>query len=59
VGNAYCGGFVVGYVESGGDPVVAGKYGTVSATFTLEQRGIPRLDPTNNPNLAKIRLVGL
>lgn len=44
-GNAYCGGFVVGYVESGGDPLTAGRYGAVSATFTLAQVGIPRLGP--------------
>lgn len=42
-GNAYCGGFVVGYVESGGDVALAGQYGTVSATFTLAQVGVPRL----------------
>lgn len=43
-GNAYCGGFVVGYVESGGDPEIAGQYGAVSATFALAQVGLPRLD---------------
>jgi sugar/nucleoside kinase (ribokinase family) len=42
-GNAYCGGVVVGYVESGGDPLVAGRYGAVSATFALAQVGLPRL----------------
>ncbi|GAB4434635.1 MAG: hypothetical protein Kow0031_16380 [Anaerolineae bacterium] len=40
-GNAYCGGFVVGYVESGGDAVTAGRYGAVSATFALAQVGVP------------------
>jgi sugar/nucleoside kinase (ribokinase family) len=44
-GNAYCGGFVVGYVESGGDLLAAGRYGTVSATFALAQVGIPHLGP--------------
>ena len=39
-GNAYCGGFVVGYVESGGDSLVAGRYGTVSSTFALTQVGV-------------------
>ena len=39
-GNAYCGGFVVGYVESGGDPLVAGRYGTISSTFALSQVGV-------------------
>jgi sugar/nucleoside kinase (ribokinase family) len=42
-GNSYCGGFIVGYVESGGDPLTAGRYGTISATFTLSQIGAPRL----------------
>jgi sugar/nucleoside kinase (ribokinase family) len=44
-GNAYCGGFIVGYAESGGDPLVAGQCGTVSATFALAQVGLPRLGP--------------
>lgn len=44
-GNAYCGGFVVGYIESDGDPLLAGAYGTVSASFTLEQVGVPHLPP--------------
>ncbi len=43
VGNAYCGAFVVGYLESGGDPVVGSQYGSVSASFTLAQVGVPRL----------------
>jgi len=40
-GNAYCGGFVVGFVESGGQVRVAGQYGAVSATFALAQVGVP------------------
>ncbi len=39
-GNAYCGGFLVGYTESGGDPLSAGRYGAVSATFALAQVGV-------------------
>ncbi|MDX1522004.1 MAG: PfkB family carbohydrate kinase, partial [Anaerolineae bacterium] len=42
-GNSYCGGFVVGYVQSGGDPLTAGRYGTVSATFALAQLGLAEL----------------
>jgi sugar/nucleoside kinase (ribokinase family) len=42
-GNAYCGGFIVGYVESEGNSLIAGRYGTVSATFTLAQVGVPHL----------------
>lgn len=37
-GDAFCGGFLVGYVESG-DPVKAAQYGTVSASFVIESRG--------------------
>jgi ribokinase len=37
-GDAYCGGFMVGYQESG-DPVVAACYGAVSASFVLEGFG--------------------
>jgi sugar/nucleoside kinase (ribokinase family) len=40
-GNAYCGGFLIGYVESGGDILLAGQYGTVAATYTLAQVGVP------------------
>lgn len=40
-GNSYGGGFVVGYVQSGGDPLTAGRYGAVSATFALGQLGLP------------------
>jgi sugar/nucleoside kinase (ribokinase family) len=42
-GNAYCGGFVVGYVESGGEVRAAGRYGAVSATFALAQVGVAHL----------------
>lgn len=44
-GNAYCGGFLVGYLKTG-DPVVAARYGAVSASFTLEQFSIPPIDAT-------------
>jgi sugar/nucleoside kinase (ribokinase family) len=44
-GNSYCGGFVVGYVESGGTALTAGHYGAVSATFALAQLGLARLGP--------------
>lgn len=44
-GNSYCGGFLVGYVQSGGDPLTAGRYGAVSATFALAQLGLARLGP--------------
>lgn len=41
-GNAYCGGFLVGYVETG-DIGMATMYGAVSASFAIEQFGIPRI----------------
>jgi len=37
-GNAYCGGFLVGYAETG-DPLQAARKGSVSASFALEQFG--------------------
>jgi sugar/nucleoside kinase (ribokinase family) len=37
-GDAYCGGFMVGYQETG-DPVLAGCHGAVSASFVLQGFG--------------------
>jgi len=37
-GDAFCGGFLVGLVETG-DPVEAARYGTVSASFVVEGFG--------------------
>jgi sugar/nucleoside kinase (ribokinase family) len=37
-GDAYCGGFMVGYDETA-DPMLAGCYGTVSASFVLQGFG--------------------
>jgi sugar/nucleoside kinase (ribokinase family) len=42
-GNSYCGGFLVGLAQTG-DPHRAGLYGAVSASFTIEQFGLPRID---------------
>lgn len=39
-GNAYCGGFLTGWVETG-DVVEAGARGAVAASFLLEQYGLP------------------
>jgi cytidine kinase len=39
-GNAYCGGFLVGWVQTG-DLRLAGLYGAVSASFLVEQVGLP------------------
>ncbi len=54
-GNSYCGGFLVGYAETG-DPRIGGLYGAVSASFTIEQFGLPVIDGATN-GLAKERLV--
>jgi sugar/nucleoside kinase (ribokinase family) len=40
-GNAYCGGFLVGWLRTG-DLRQAGYYGAVAASFTLEEIGAPR-----------------
>ena len=40
-GNAYCGGFLVGWLETG-DLRLAGKYASVAASFLVEQYGLPR-----------------
>lgn len=53
-GNSYCGGFLVGYAETG-DPRRGGLYGAVSASFTIEQFGLPVIDGETN-RLAKARL---
>ena len=55
-GNAYCGGFVAGYVESGGDPLVAGRYGTVSSTFALAQVGVAQLSGSDVHAIAQKRM---
>jgi len=41
-GNAYCGGFLVGWAQTG-DLATAGLYGAVAASFLVEQIGIPIL----------------
>jgi len=56
-GNSYCGGFLVGYAQTG-DPRAGGLYGAVSASFTIEQFGLPVIDGATN-GLAKERLVGI
>ncbi len=43
-GNAYCGGFLTGWVETG-DLRAAGLRGAVAASFLLEQVGLPALTP--------------
>ncbi|MFN8468079.1 MAG: PfkB family carbohydrate kinase [Caldilineaceae bacterium] len=43
-GNAYCGGFLVGWLETG-DLRLAGRYASVAASFLVEQYGLPRPRP--------------
>lgn len=43
-GNAYCGAFLVGWLETG-DPLQAGKYAAVAASFLVEQYGLPAVRP--------------
>ncbi|CAO3669855.1 unnamed protein product [Umbelopsis ramanniana] len=42
-GNAFCGGFCYGYLQNK-DIIEAALHGSVSASFTVEQVGVPRLD---------------
>lgn len=44
-GNAYCGGFLVGWAETQ-DPVTAGVYGSVAASFLVETIGVPENTPS-------------
>jgi sugar/nucleoside kinase (ribokinase family) len=43
-GNAYCGGFLVGWLETG-NLRLAGRYASVAASFLVEQYGLPRPRP--------------
>ncbi|CAM0141549.1 unnamed protein product [Umbelopsis sp. WA50703] len=62
-GNAFCGGFCVGYLLNK-DIIDAALYGSVSASFTVEQVGVPKLhtteerwndDPSPEDRLADLR----
>ena len=53
-GNAYCGGFTVGLGE-GLDPLEAALQSVVSASFAIEQIGIPCWDDSQ-PTEAKKRV---
>lgn len=43
-GNGFLGGFAVGLVRSGGDVVEAARWGSVAASFCIEQVGVPRVE---------------
>jgi hypothetical protein len=42
-GNAFLGGYIAGLSHSSGDPYEAALYATVSASFVVEQMGLPVL----------------
>jgi sugar/nucleoside kinase (ribokinase family) len=56
-GNAYCGGFLAGYIQTG-DVLTAAQYGAVAASFLVEQVGLPpigdRLGRTANRRLRSL-----
>ncbi|RME76259.1 MAG: hypothetical protein D6784_06215 [Chloroflexi bacterium] len=60
-GNAYCGGFLAGWVQTG-DLRLAGLYAAVSASFLVEQVGLPALRPDfqaeAHRRLARLRQIG-
>jgi sugar/nucleoside kinase (ribokinase family) len=43
-GNGFLGGFAVGLVRNDGDVVEAARWGSVAASFCIEQVGVPSLD---------------
>ncbi len=57
-GNAYCGGFLVGWLQTG-DLRLAGLYGSVAASFLVEQVGLPPADLANQRQIAQQRLADL
>jgi hypothetical protein len=44
-GNSFLGGYIAGLSLSSGDPYEAALYATVSASFVVEQFGLPVLNP--------------
>lgn len=55
-GNAFTGGFLTGYCESGGDIAEAGLRGAVSASFMLEQFGPPpHINATSRQIAARLK----
>lgn len=49
-GNAFCGGYAYGWIETNGNAVESAYYGAVSASFTVEQIGVPRLSNNEHWN---------
>lgn len=48
-GNAFLGGFIAGLSASNGDQYEAALYGTVSASFIVEQIGLPKVETYISP----------
>jgi sugar/nucleoside kinase (ribokinase family) len=53
-GNAYCGGFLAGYVQTG-DVLTAARFGAIAASFLVEQVGLPEINERLRTQ-AKLRL---
>lgn len=55
-GNSSTGGFVTGFCQSGGDIVEAGLYAGISASYILQQYGVPPLIDTHLMEQARNKL---
>ncbi|KAI9482910.1 MAG: Ribokinase-like protein [Benjaminiella poitrasii] len=42
-GNTFCGGYAYGWIETNSDPIESAFYAAVSASYTVEQVGVPVL----------------
>ncbi|KAI7890021.1 Ribokinase-like protein [Mucor mucedo] len=55
-GNAFCGGYAYGWDQTQGDPVESAYYGAVSASYAVEQMGMPSYETghwNNGPDPAQ------
>ncbi|KAJ5871252.1 uncharacterized protein N7529_003605 [Penicillium soppii] len=50
-GNAFLGGYSIGYLQTGGDIIQAACYGSVAASFALEQVGMPAMNNEGDEEL--------
>jgi sugar/nucleoside kinase (ribokinase family) len=46
-GNAFCGGYAYGWIKTNGDAVESTYFGSISASFIVEQIGVPALSDGN------------
>lgn len=49
-GNSFCGGYAYGWLKTHGDPTRSALYGAVSASYSVEQIGVPRFSLSDNDN---------